>query len=89
MQSDVRSIEEFRERLLQQNGNNQQTDVRLLFQQYVDDLYSAGIVGKNCTNAKFKMKVTNTDKHIFLFTQAIGTTPSVARQERMYVFRVL
>ncbi len=34
LQSDVRSIPAFRDRLLQQNGNNQAANVNLLFQQY-------------------------------------------------------
>ncbi len=34
LQSDVRSIAAFRDRLLQQNGNNQAANVNLLFQQY-------------------------------------------------------
>lgn len=34
LQSDVRSIPDFRTRLLQQNGNSQQTSVNQLFQQY-------------------------------------------------------
>jgi hypothetical protein len=34
LQSDVRSIPEFRDRLLQQNSNNQQLQVSNLFTQY-------------------------------------------------------
>ena len=54
----------------------------------VDDLNSSGIIGKNCTNAKFTMKVTNSIKNTHLYTQAIGSPPSVLRQEKMYVFRI-
>lgn len=34
LQSDVRSVQAFKGRLLQQNGNTQQTQVTQLFQQY-------------------------------------------------------
>lgn len=40
------------------------------------------------TNARFTMKVANINKNINLYTQAIGSHPSAAQQEKMYVFIV-
>lgn len=54
----------------------------------VDNLYSAGIRGTRCTSAGFSMEITNPNKHINLFENAIGQPPTLQRQKIMYCFRV-
>lgn len=55
---------------------------------YVSDLRSEGLKGKDCTNAVFNMLVTNSDKHISLFQQALNQIPDSVQQRTMYCFKV-
>ena len=55
----------------------------------ITDIGSAGIKGKNCTNAGFKMTVINTNKNINLFQSAMNRLPvSQYEIDGMYCFRV-
>jgi hypothetical protein len=54
----------------------------------VDELSSNGIAGKNCTNAAFGMTVLNSNKHEYLFQNALNITPTPIVLQRMYCFRV-
>jgi hypothetical protein len=54
----------------------------------VDDLASNGIIGKNCTNAGFGMTVLNSNKHEYLFQNALTMIPTPIVLQRMYCFRV-
>ena len=54
----------------------------------VDNLNSNGIRGKNCTNAGFNMTVTNPDKHIYLYQNALGIVLDNESIKKIYCFRV-
>ena len=54
----------------------------------VDVLGSNGIIGKNCTNAAFGMTVLNSNKHEYLFQNALNITPTPIVLQTMYCFRV-
>jgi hypothetical protein len=54
----------------------------------VANLSSNGIRGKNCTNAGFKMTVTNSAKHLALYQDALGITLDADAIMRGYAFRV-
>lgn len=52
------------------------------------DLSSQGISGKDCTNAGFNMTVTNANKNLNLFQNAIGYYPDALAIKTIYCFRV-
>lgn len=54
----------------------------------VDNLMSRGIRGKNCTNAGFNMTVTNSDKHILLYKNALSIILDAESLKKIYCFRV-
>lgn len=54
----------------------------------IDDLGSQGIRGKDCTNAAFKMTVTNSNKNLHLFQYAMGYAPDALLHQHIYCFRV-
>jgi hypothetical protein len=54
----------------------------------VDNLISMGIRGKNCTNAGFNMNVTNSNKHTFLYQNALGIILDTESEKKIYCFRV-
>lgn len=54
----------------------------------VDNLGSQGLRGKNCTNAGFNMTVTNTNKNLHLFQNALGYSPDALLAKSIYCFRV-
>lgn len=53
-----------------------------------NDLSSQGLRGKDCTNAKFNMTVTNPNKHLDLFLYAIGYASDAYLAQHIYCFRV-
>ncbi len=59
-----------------------------IFQLAASDLYSKGLVGKDCTNAGFNMSVTNSNKNLNLFQYALGYAPDALLQKSIYCFRV-
>ena len=59
-----------------------------LFYFVVTDLGSQGIRGQNCTNAGFNMTVTNTNKNLHLFQNALGYSPDAILAKSIYCFRV-
>jgi hypothetical protein len=54
----------------------------------VDNLLSNGIRGKNCTNAGFRITVTNSDKHILLYQNALGIVLDAESIKKIYCFKV-
>ena len=54
----------------------------------VNNLYSNGLNGQNCTNAEFNMTVTNTNKHLNLFYYALNYYPDALLEKSIYCFRV-
>ena len=59
-----------------------------LFYFVLTDLYSNGLIGKNCTNAGFNMTVTNSNKNLNLFQYALGYAPDALLQKSIFCFRV-
>ena len=60
-----------------------------IFAFFVPDFTSAGLIGKDCTNAAFIMTVTNSDKHIPLFQFAMQRPPASQYEfDRIYCFRI-
>ncbi len=49
---------------------------------------SAGLRGKDCTNAGFGMTVTNSDKHIDIWQSSLGRLPDIQEEKTIYCFRV-
>ncbi len=54
----------------------------------VDNLMSRGIQGKNCTNASFAMTVTNSEKNLLWYEDALNITLPQSSIDKMYCFRV-
>lgn len=54
----------------------------------VGNLMSRGIRGKNCTNAGFSMTVTNSEKNLLWYENALNISLSQYSIDRMYCFRV-
>jgi hypothetical protein len=54
----------------------------------VNNLTSAGLRGKDCTDAGFSMTVSNTDKHFDLFQYALGYAADGLLMKNAYCFRV-
>ncbi len=59
-----------------------------LYMLSVSDLMSAGLAGKNCTNAGFKVTLSNQDQHLNIFEEALGMTADPIAQRTMYCFEV-
>lgn len=60
-----------------------------LYAIYLVDLRNSGIVGKDCTSAYFANTLTNTNKHINLFQNAMNMPPANQYEiDRIYCFRV-
>lgn len=59
-----------------------------LFAISVDNLYSRGIKGKNCTNAGFTMNVINSDKHIIPYQNALDIILDSESLKKIYCFKV-
>ena len=54
----------------------------------VDNLMSRGIQGENCTNASFAMTVTNTEKNLQWYENALNITLPQSSIDKMYCFKV-
>lgn len=59
-----------------------------LYMLSVSDLMSAGLAGKNCTNAGFRVTLSNQDQHLNIFEEALGMTADPIAQRTMYCFEV-
>lgn len=59
-----------------------------LFYFVMTDLSSQGIRGQNCTNAGFGMTVTNSNKNLHLFQNALGYAADAMLVKNIYCFRV-